>query len=199
MNYQQLVQPNLNATGQPGLCLAYVEDVFKTPHTYYNATEGWEKAQFKHTDQPPPSISVPIWFSWQVDGHVAVWANGTIYSTTAQGVRTFVSIPALMAYIGGGITYLGWSEDLENVRIVKGVTMEPWNSGDTYNLLWQTINKQTADEAKAAGYFGDESGRDPKIAMYDIINSEQYAQMKQAAWAPSNFVPYNGTQLYQKS
>ncbi len=125
----QLVQPNLTIVGKPGYCLAYTEDVFATPHLYYNATEGWGKAQFKHTDQPDASIAVPIWFSFDdPDGHVCVWANNQVYSTTAQGMKTFANIQALLNYMNNGtinehMVYLGWSEDLATVRIVEGGNM----------------------------------------------------------------------------
>lgn len=119
--YQQLLEPNLGVVGYSGLCLKYVTEVFGVPPKYPSASVAWQNARFKHTGTPPNN-SVPIWFSWQVDGHVALWDNGLIYSTTAQGVKTFKSIQALMNYIGGGIAYLGWTEDINNVKVV-GETM----------------------------------------------------------------------------
>lgn len=120
---KQLVEPDLSVQGQSGLCLAYVQNVFHTPHLYPNATTGWQQAEFKHGDALP-DVSVPVWFSYKVDGHVAVWVPGQgVYSTTAQGVKVFSSLESMMNYIGGGIKYLGWSEDLATVRLVEGGDM----------------------------------------------------------------------------
>lgn len=123
MNYQQLIQPNLKVIGTAGDCLIYVREVFGVPAKYLTATLAWQNSQYKHSGTPPP-VAVPIWFSYnQPAGHVAVWDNGKIYSTTAQGDKTFSSIQALMNYIGEDIQYLGWSEDINNVRVVEGEDM----------------------------------------------------------------------------
>lgn len=122
MNYDQLIQPNLTIVGQDGECLVYVREVFGVPAKYPTASAAWQNA-IQHTGTPPSNVAVPIWFSWETDGHVAVWDNGTIYSTTAQGDKTFSSIASLTAFIGEGIEYLGWSEDINNVRVVQGASM----------------------------------------------------------------------------
>lgn len=119
MEYTQLKQPNLNIVGQDGYCLVYVREVFGVPAKYNTASDAWHNAQYQHTGYPPTGIAVPIWFSWETDGHVAVWDNGTIYSTTAHGDKTFSSIQELVDFIQEGIVYLGWSEDINAVRVVQ--------------------------------------------------------------------------------
>lgn len=119
MNYKQLINPNLSVVGQPEMCLSYVESVFGASHLYPYAYAAYEKCAYKHTDTPPANVSVPIWFNGGTYGHVAVWHNGTIYSTTAQGDKTFSSISALNSYIGSEYRYLGWSEDVADKRIVE--------------------------------------------------------------------------------
>lgn len=118
--YQQLKTFISSVVGQAGDCLIYVRESFGiasngTP----TAAAGWASAQYKHSGTPPSTISVPIWFSWENSGHVASWVNGTIHSTTAQGMKTFSSVTELTTYIGEGIEYLGWSEDCDGVRIVE--------------------------------------------------------------------------------
>lgn len=120
MEYKQLKSFIASVIGKAGDCLIYVRESFGvlsngTP----TAAAGWASAQYKHTGTPPSNIAVPIWFSWENSGHVASWVNGTIHSTTAQGMKTFNSIPALVSYIGQGIQYLGWSEDVDGQRIVE--------------------------------------------------------------------------------
>lgn len=134
MDYTQLKTPNLNVIGQNDDCLLYVRSIFGAPAKYAYAYSAWQNTQFPHPDiQPPNNVAVPIWFSWtgtvggvtQNWGHVALWDNGTIYSTTAQGDKTFSSIQALVEYIKEDIEYLGWSEDINNVRVVEGEDMNP--------------------------------------------------------------------------
>jgi hypothetical protein len=119
-SYIQLIQPNLSIAGQDGECLVYVREVFGVAAKYPTASVAWQNTQYKHANETPPNnVSVSIWFSWETDGHVAVWNNGTIYSTTAQGDKTFPSIQALVDFIQEGIVYLGWSEDINGVRVVQ--------------------------------------------------------------------------------
>jgi opacity protein-like surface antigen len=157
VNYQQLIQPNLSVVGQNGECLVYVREVFRVSAKYATATAAWENAQYKHSGTPPAN-AVPIWFSWEADGHVAVWDNGTIYSTTAQGDKTFASIQALMDYIGGGIAYLGWSEDINNVRVVQGENMSPMTAivdNETATRLFNGwLFRYPKDQAEANNIIG---------------------------------------------
>jgi hypothetical protein len=119
MNYEQEIAPNLSVVGQNGECLVYVREVFGIAAKYPTATAGWENAAYKHAgDTPPSDVSVPVWFSWESAGHVAVSVPGKgIYSTTADGDKVFPTVEALAAYIGG--MYLGWSEDVDGVRVVE--------------------------------------------------------------------------------
>lgn len=118
--YEQLKSFIPSVVGTPGDCLIYVRESFGVPSNGTpTAAAGWARATYKHSGTPPANISVPIWFSWENSGHVADWINGTIHSTTAQGMKTFGSIAELIDYIGQGIQYLGWSEDVDGQRIVE--------------------------------------------------------------------------------
>lgn len=118
---EQLKSPNLAVVGQPEECLVYVREVFGVGAKYPTATTGWNGTQYKHAgEQPPTDVSVPVWFSWQKDGHVAVSVPGKgIYSTSAKGDKVFPNIQALLSFMGGGVKYLGWSEDVDGVRVVQ--------------------------------------------------------------------------------
>lgn len=129
--YNQIVNANLSVVGVPEECLAYVRAVFGATFEYPTAIEGWENAQYKHESTPPSNLSVPIWFSYNgPDGHVAVWVSGTIYSTTKYGDRTFPSIEALITWMGEDFVYLGWSEDVDKLRVVQP-SPAPTPSGST--------------------------------------------------------------------
>jgi len=120
--YQQLKQPNLSVVGQPEMCLAYVRAVFGATGEYATAAIGWQQAQYKHVGTPPSNISVPIWFTYDgPDGHVCLWNQGTLHSTSAKGMVTFPSIQALINWMGEDFEYLGWSEDVDGERVVEPV------------------------------------------------------------------------------
>lgn len=118
MSYTQLKSANPNVPGQSGYCLVYVRTAFGVGAKYPTAASGWANAAYKHTTSVPTDVSVPVWFKWETSGHVAVWVPGKgVYSTTAQGVKLFPSIAACADYVGA--TYLGWSEDINGVRVVQ--------------------------------------------------------------------------------
>lgn len=132
---EQLKQPNLNVVGQSGLCLVYVRNIFGIAAKYPTATSGWQNAQYKHTTTPPTDVSVPVWFSYGTDGHVAVSVPGKgFYSVSAQGDKIFSTLAELEAYIK--CSYLGWSEDINGVRVVEPVVTVPTPapSGSYINL-----------------------------------------------------------------
>lgn len=143
----QLIPPNLSVVGYPDYCLAYVEQVFGVKNDPDpDAWHGWLNTKFKHTDLVPTDVAVPVWFSWtgtiggitQNWGHVAVSTPTGVYTNplNGSGHKVFPSVQALAtAY---GVKYVGWSEDLGNLRIVgDNVIMEPadyrMNSGDVIN------------------------------------------------------------------
>lgn len=137
-NYTQLKNPNLNVVGESDECLVYVREVFDVAAKYPTATAGWENAQYKFPgEQPPTDVAVPVWFSWEADGHVAVSVPGKgFYSVSAQGDKVFATLQELESYIG--CTYLGWSEDIDGVRVAEPSSApEPSPSpttGQTINL-----------------------------------------------------------------
>jgi hypothetical protein len=147
MNYQQLVTPNPNVIYShydddtksyykvncwPGWCLEYVAQTFggKFSNPQPNATLGFDVAQYKHTDLPPSGIWSVIWFAVKgvSEGHVALSApDGTVYSSshpTSHTATHHPSFQALLNYYGGILTYRGWTEDLQGLRIIEGGNMQ---------------------------------------------------------------------------
>lgn len=123
---KQLITPNPNISCTPGMCLVYVRETFGIGPKYPTAFEGWNASTFKHTDQAfPDSAWVPLWFSL-VDnpgGHVVLrQPDGSVWSasspTETQPVH-HASIEDLQSYYGGRLTYLGWTEDIEDIKIVQ--------------------------------------------------------------------------------
>lgn len=124
--WKQLVQPDLTVVGKVAWCLSYADDVFHTPHGIPTAWKAWEATQFKHRDKSFPNVAIPVWFDYYIGkeqfGHVAVRINnGKIYSspmTPGKPNSVFNSVEELAKFIGG--VYVGWSEDISNVRVAIG-------------------------------------------------------------------------------
>lgn len=132
-NYQQLKAPNLSVSAPVGMCLNYARTAFGAPGGITYAWQAWQKTAYKHADQNFPGYPVPIWFSWvvngQEEGHVAIqMPNGQIYSSpwkTGTGHAVLPSIAELIRIYGDNgkhqMTYQGWSEDINGVRVVVPV------------------------------------------------------------------------------
>lgn len=121
--YKQLVQPDLTIVGKVAWCLSYADDVFHTPHGIPTAWRAWELTKYKHEDKSFPDVAVPVWFDYYIGkeqfGHVAVrLKNGQIYSSpmlSGKPNAIFNSVEAIEKFLGA--TYVGWSEDISNVRV----------------------------------------------------------------------------------
>jgi hypothetical protein len=137
--YEQIKQPNTNITWIDEDCLIDVRTVFGIAAEYLTAIANWNaNSAVNHPNETPPSnIAVPIFFSCSnPDGHVCLWDNGTIYTSSAQGKQIFTSIQALINWMGQDFKYLGWSEEIESTRVVQleSVSEPSGNVGKTLHL-----------------------------------------------------------------
>lgn len=133
--YEQLIQPNLSVVGAEGLCLVYAREIFGVAAKYPTAASAWANSKYQHAGVAPPTdAAVPVWFSWETDGHVAVSVpNKGIYSTSAKGDTIFPNVQAVAEFIGGN--YLGFSEDINGVRVVEPeAAPAPAPTSQTINL-----------------------------------------------------------------
>jgi len=129
MTYTQLVTPNPDIPCEPGWCLQYVRQAFYAYAVEPTATAAWNNAQYKHdaSEPIPGGVYVPIWFSLETEpaGHVALMApDGSVYSTSDPVATTpthHVNLADLIqAYARyNPLNYLGWTEDISNVRVIE--------------------------------------------------------------------------------
>lgn len=164
MNYKQLVPLNLNANGNIGFCLAYAQAVFGHNRLYADATTAWQNTKYKHLDQNFPNVAVPIWFSYKLNGvdlgHVAVrLPNGQIYSSPwEQGTTHAVlnSIPQLISIYSDNqknpMKYLGWSEDIEELRVAQPDIINDMPTPAEVNLAFAAVLNRQATNAEKKLY-----------------------------------------------
>jgi hypothetical protein len=128
---RQLVQPNFSIVENAGWCLQYARRVFGAPVVESTAWQGWMNTEHPHEDRNfPQGVAVPVWFDWKGDvgdghifryGHAAVRAaDGKIWSSplSGKGSAWFNSVDDLTRAFGGGMKYVGWSEDISNVKVI---------------------------------------------------------------------------------
>lgn len=115
MTWVQKRQFNLSKMGRkPNFCLQNVRLAFDIPSKYYNAKDAMNAAinngTFHKTVDVPKNIAVPLFAKTpSPDGHVMVDDRGTVYSD-GEHLTSFK-----------GMELLGWSETLNDVRIVEWV------------------------------------------------------------------------------
>ncbi len=173
---EQLVQPDLSVVGYPDYCLAYVQSVFKVPVSNPHdpdAWHGWLDAKLKHTDQPPADCSVPVWFSWTGTiggvtsnyGHVAVSTPNGVYTNplSGSGHKVFSTVRTLASNYG--VTYVGWSEDIESLRVIEGEDMtKKLTSTDQVRQLYLSFGIEIAGDNPILQKWVDDGGTD-----YDLM------------------------------
>lgn len=135
--YDQVISPNTNIAWVNEECLQDVREAFGVGAKFPTAIANWNaNSAVNHPGATPPSnISVPIFFSIPSvpDGHVCLWNNGIIITSSARGKQTFSSIQALIAWMNEGFEYLGWSEEIESTPVVKAAPA-PAPSASEINL-----------------------------------------------------------------
>lgn len=177
----QIIQPNYAINEVAGLCLSYARKTFGLPAVEPTAYEAFRKLKYFHADRNFPVGSVPVWFEWYGDlgngsgrlryDHVAVRdASGTVWSSPliGKGRVAFSSVDALVRAFGGGMKYLGWSEDISGTRVVNVGGNMKITTEQVVALSIATTGKQpsNADEKKWIGQELTQASLDDMITFY---------------------------------
>lgn len=110
-----------NVMPASGYCLVYVRNVFDVAAYYGSAIDAWNNAQFKHPGDRNPPAAVPLHFA-----SPSPYDHITFGGDPAIGEVTTTFNDDVRRYTGDGISaverdfdaqYLGWSEDLNEVRV----------------------------------------------------------------------------------
>lgn len=159
----QIVQPNLSASGRIAWCLEYAgPKVFGT--TYIpnpnSAWQAWQETKNKHQDANlPQDVAVPMWYSYSADldgkgvknwGHVTVNVPGQgIYSSPWQAGTTHAVLPSIAEVERiYGAKYVGWSEDILNINVVEGNDMTK-EQAQELSLYLRLLAFNSVDKANA--------------------------------------------------
>lgn len=129
--FKALVQPNLMVQDMGSYGLRFVQSVFDAPIRHQHCWAAWEATEFKHTpEEALPNVPVVVWFSAtnsstlnQNWGQATVWvpAEQAFLSNPPQSGRFgqvwFDSIKDVE--IAFQAQYVGWSEDINGLRIAS--------------------------------------------------------------------------------
>lgn len=104
------------------LCLQFVRSCFGVSAKYPNAKKAWENAKFRHTetDSAKIPVGVPVFYRTGTNNwHVVISAGdgGMCYSSDVGGRGKIGRIGIQKLAKAWGITLLGWTEDLNGVRV----------------------------------------------------------------------------------
>lgn len=188
---KQLVQPNFEIIENAGWCLQYARRVFGAPAVESTAWQGWMMTEHPHEDRNfPADVAVPVWFDWKGDvgdghvfryGHVAVRAaDGKIWSSplAGRGSAWFNTVDDLTRAFGGGMKYVGWSEDISNVKVVQlqeEETMTPY----ALNLLAQIGWNRPVNASDK--FVADYTGKDIEATLEDVLKSKENLMLRTKA------------------
>lgn len=183
---RQLVNPNINITEKAGWCLSYARRVFGAPAVEPSAWDGWTRAKYRHEDRNfPAGVAVPVWFDWTGDvgagrqryGHVAVrTADGKIWSSplTGTGRSWFTTVDDLTRAFGGGMRYVGWSEDISGVRVIEGEDNQVIQNNDSEYERWGKLHRRVRGNWFTREDFNDHIvGMDERTFVDNVINNPQ--------------------------
>lgn len=170
MTWKQKVTPNTNVLGYSGGCLAYVDDGVNPPHRQATAQMSWQYAvdtKVAHAgEEPPTGVWVPVYYSinngpWAGYGHVAWFysdGNNTVIYDSEFGcgnrIGPYSGGADLFNYMGWQMSYMGWSEAVDGLRIVENVVdNNSKENGDIRMYLIQIVDTNT--KYKGRWYISD--------------------------------------------
>jgi hypothetical protein len=119
----------------PGYCLRAVRGWLGIESRELTAIDAWEAADHRHPDDPAPPPAAPMFWRGgsEGNGHVALSRFIDMRSTDVPTAGRVGNDPGSWPVAVWGMTYLGWSEDLNGVSIPYLADAGGWRAGgDVY-------------------------------------------------------------------
>lgn len=112
----------------PGMCLREVRECYQVGPKSIDATSAWEDSPTKHRAGVPPR-GVPVWWTGGSagHGHVAISAgDGLVWSPDSKRAGYFDRVGISTPHEDWNLTYAGWTEDINGVRVyLPPMTLPP--------------------------------------------------------------------------
>ena len=106
-----------------GYCLQFTRENYPVSSYYASAIDAWNGANHRHPDDENPPVGVPV-FYWSSSPyrHVAIYVGNRQVVTTYNDEIRLYSWDAMEGPFG---EYMGWTEDLNEVRVWSPPAPEP--------------------------------------------------------------------------
>lgn len=113
-----------------GYCLIFVRTAFGVGSRYASAASAWEHAEHRHPETDPDKIprGVPVFWTGGSHGygHIALSrGDGTCWTTDLIRPGKVDVAPIAEVHTRWGLTLVGWTEDINGVRVWTPPTPEP--------------------------------------------------------------------------
>jgi hypothetical protein len=111
---------NANSYGScdKGMCLKYTRTWLEIPSLQPDAISAWNKANVKHPGDRNPPAGAPVFYKGGQYGHIALsMGGGKIRSTDCTSTYDVSTVDLSWCENHWGYPYLGWTEDLNEVKI----------------------------------------------------------------------------------
>lgn len=111
-------------SGYGGMCLQFTRNAYDVGSYYSCARDAWKGAAYQHPLSGSNLSSVPYGAPLFMDkststyGHVAVYAGGGRMCTT-DSQSTYTRVDSVQSWLNAGYYLLGWTEDLNGVRVLN--------------------------------------------------------------------------------
>lgn len=107
-------------TCDPGMCLKIVRTWWEVPSSASDAQGAWDAAKDKHPGDKEPPLGAPIFWKGGSSGHghIAIYVGGPeLRSTDCTATGKVSDAHGSWVKQTWGLTYLGWTGDLNGVRL----------------------------------------------------------------------------------
>lgn len=190
MAYKQTIAPNLDNNTLVvksggvilkdwyGYCLAVARSAYGVGPKANTAWNAWLATGFKHADRSfPQGVYFPVWFSGAGGaGHVVI-CNGTKAWSAPITHKPYFDVWDSVAIVEAkyGVQCVGWSEDINGVRVVEPITggsMALSTRADLDKVYWTVLERDRAGGGEDV-YLGKDLG----WVWTDVANSAERKQL----------------------
>jgi hypothetical protein len=161
---QQAVANGHNVSSyDSGMCQKFVRDqCWRVPSLYGSAIEAWNGARYKHPGDRTPPVGAPTYYRGGNYGHAVIFCGqGHTGMRSTDCTSTGRVSDAAISWVENnwGYTYLGWTEDINGVRVIVPDEQEDEVKDEDIQAIAARVNRAlgdyNADGDKEQGTDGD--------------------------------------------